>query len=246
MRFFFPANGWRRKVPAIGAFLIASCLLSSISSARVFRLLGPAKTPEVNDGRHGWETAYKTTMTVNGRPTEVRLYSARHSEPVVEQLAARFQELGAKVSVSRTPDGASGVAVWPDQKEARFLVLSPKSEPRHLFFVFYPEPGTSPEAAPFPVPKYAGGTVQYTVSNDKTGTFFSSISSMADSSELHTFYATEMAADGWELTMPALVSDGGVSGMAVYQKGKKVCYVQAVNRPGRANMLTLLVKSGKL
>lgn len=236
----------RWKTPLIGALALLMCAAVPPAAAKVFRFLGPSKVPELNDGRFGWDSAYKTRMTVNGQPSDVRIYSARYSTPVLDQLKTRFEELGAEVELLQGPGGATGKAVWPDGKEARVLVLSPESEPRHLMFVFYPEPGAKPAAAQFPVPRYQGGDVEYTVSNDETGTFFAQLSTMADATEVHSFYAASLAAEGWKLIMPALVRDGTISGMAVYEKGKDVCYVQAVNRPGRSNAVTLLVKGGKL
>lgn len=237
---------WRWEAPLIGAFLFVACGPVPSATAKVFRFLGPAKNPELNNGRYGWESAYKTQMTVNGRPSEVRLYSARFDDPVLDQLKTRFEEQGAKVALVQTPGGATGVALWPDGKEARFLVLSPATEPRQLIFVFYPELGSSPKNVRLPVSKYPGSTTEFTVSNDETKTFFASFSTMASATELHTFHASALAAEGWKLLTPALVRDGSISGMAVFQKGKKVCYVQAVNRPGRLNTVTLLVKGGKL
>ena len=124
--------------------------------------------------------------------------------------------------------------------------LSPASEPRHLIFVFEPELGSSPEGVRLPVPTPPGGEVEFTASNDETKTFFATIATLADSTVSHTFYASALSAEGWTMLTPAVVRDGSVSGMAIYQKGKKVCYVQAVNRPGRSNAVTLLVKGGKL
>jgi hypothetical protein len=235
----------RLKLPKIGTLLIAAAVLAVPVSARVFRWLGPAATSELNNGMYPWEDAYQTTMTVNGRKTEMRLYSVRFSQPAVEQLRSRFEAMGATVSMAETAEGATGVAKWPD-KEARFLVLSPPSEPRHLIFVFYPEPGSSPGAVVFPVPKYERGEVEYTISNDKTGTFSATLATYDSATQVHLYYAGRMAAEGWNVGAPALVRNGTTTGMAVYVKGKKVCYIQAVDRSGQSNMVTLLVKGGKL
>lgn len=220
-------------------------VLVAVAPAEIFRRLGPARVPELNNGLYRWENAYRTTMTINGRPSEMRLYSVRFSEPVVDQLVSRFEALGAKVTVGRSVGGAAGVASWPD-KEARFLVISPEGEPRHLVFVFYPQPGSKPASVDFPVPKYTGGKVEYTVSDDDTGTFFATISTLDSATAIHSYYTSAMAAEGWSQVSPPVVAGGRVSGMALYRKNKKICYVQAVDRPGRGNMVTLLVKGGKL
>lgn len=232
--------------PIVGAGLLALLVLVVPVSGRVFRSLGPTKVPELNNGLYPWENAYQTTMTVNGKPTEMRLYSVRFSQPVVEQLKGRFEDLGAAVVLNETPDGATGMAKWPDGQEARFLVLSPASEPRHLVFVFYPEPGSNQDEVRFPVPKYDRGTVESTVSNEKTDTFSATLSTPDSATQVHSFYASRMAAEGWTLVAPATVGNGTIGGMAVFMKRSQVCYVQSTDKPGQPNMVTLLVKGGRL
>ena len=60
---------------------------------------------------------------------------------LVEQLRERFESTGAIVEINETATGATGVVRWPDDREARVLVTSPETEPRHLIFIFYPDPG---------------------------------------------------------------------------------------------------------
>lgn len=225
--------------------VLAAAIVAVPVAGKVYRALGPDRTPELNNGLYRWDNAYETSMTVNGRKSNVRLYSVRYTEPVLEQLRSRFEEMGARVSITRGTGGATGVAIWPDH-EARFLVLSPGSEPRHMVFVFYPEPGAAPGDIHFPVPRYEGGVVESTVSNDRTGVFSATISTGDSSTQVHDYYAARMTAEGWRRLAPPTVADGKVSGMAVYEKGSRVCFVQAVDRPGQSGMITLLVKGGKL
>lgn len=222
----------------------AAVLAAGISQAKVFRGLGPAPD-ELTHGTLPWENATRTKMTVNGRPAMMHVYSARYTEPVVEQLRARFEALGAKVMILRSRDGATGTAKWPD-REARFLVLAPHTEPRKTIIVYYTQPGQKPVEVRFPVPEYVRGKIATTISDDDTGTFLATIQTPDSATQIHDFYARALPADGWQMVVPATVHNGTIRGLAAYQKKKKICYVQATDRPGELNMITLLVKRGAL
>ncbi len=236
-----------RKSKISYAAALALCIIAMAApspQAKVFRGLGPAPD-ELNNGSLPWENAVRTKMTVNGKSVMVHIYSARYTEPVVEQLRARFQALGAKVTIMESRDGATGVAKWPD-REARFLVLAPHTEPRKHIVVYYPQPSGTPKKVRFPVPEYARGKTTTTISDDDTGTFLAMIQTPDSATDVHAFYARSLQAEGWEMVVPATVRNGTVRGMAAYQKKKKVCYVQATDRPDKLNMVTLLVKGGAL
>ena len=216
------------------------------ASAEVFQTTGRiGGGMALNAGMPRWQNAYETTMVVNGRKNAVQLYSIRYTEPALDQLVQRFKDLGAEVSVVPGSGGATGIARWPD-REARFLVLSPSSEPRHLVFVFYPDPGALPEPVRFPVSKYPGASVLQTVSDEKTDIFVATLSSPDSSAQVHDYYVEKMAAEGWSRILPAVVSDGTVRGLATYVKGTKVFYVQAESQDGGPSSITLLVKGKKL
>lgn len=225
---------------------ICGIILVTVVSAEVFRTnpVG-ASALKLNNGVYRWENAYTTTMTVNGRKSDVELYSVHIAEPVLAQLKDRFEQMGASVSITPGPDGATGIARWP-AREARFLVLSPPEIDRQLVFVFYPELGTVPNPVNFPVPKYRDAAVFQTISDDESGMFLATLSTMDEAAGVHRFYAEQMAAEGWIQMAAAPAINGAPSGMAVYVRGTEVCYVQAVDRLGRDNMITLLVKGGKL
>jgi hypothetical protein len=220
------------------------CLTCWTVHAKVFRW-GQKAPDELNNGSLPWDNAYRVNMTVNGKPTRMHVYSARHSEPVLHQLTTRFEALGARVRATRSQDGATGVAQWPD-RSASFIILSPDNEPNQTVMVYFPDPDARVEQVTFPVPEYTRAKRVTTISDDDTATFMATSETSDSATEIHDYYLRSMKGDGWELRSPALVKNGTVSGMAVYQKGKKICYVQAVDRQGRPNMVTLLVKGGAL
>jgi hypothetical protein len=227
-----------------GFFLLVLLLAGVSPQAKVFRGLGVAPD-ELNNGNLPWETATRTKMTVNGHPAQVHIYTARYSEPVVKQLRARFEALGAKVTLFKSRDGATGVAKWPD-REARFIVLAPHTEPRKFILVYYTQPNAKKKHVRFPVPQYTRGTTLTTISDDDTGTFLATIQTADSATDVHTFYARQLLANGWKMVVPATVHNGTIRGMAAYQKKKKICYVQASDYSGKLNMITLLVKRGTL
>lgn len=233
------SNVWKTVV-----LLSISALVVFPVSGKVFRLFGSGGEDAFQNGSLPWDTAYKTEMTVNGRPATVNVYSARHSEPVVKQLKSRFEQLGATVQVARNENGASGRAVWAD-RTVGFLVVKPPTEPVQQIFIYEPT-GQQGRAAAMPVPEFSRAKVRSTITDDETGTYTATLQTAASCTEVHTFYAGALQAEGWEMVAPALVKDGRISGMAVYQKKRKICYVQAVDRVGGLNLITLLVKGGAL
>lgn len=224
--------------------LSVSLLLVFPVSGKVFRLFGGGGEDAFQNGSLPWDTAYQTEMTVNGRPAVVSVYSARHSEPAVNQLKSRFEQLGATVQLARSDGGASGRAVWPD-RSVGFLVVKPPKEPAQQIFIYEPT-GRQERAAKMPVPEFNRAKVRNTITDDETGTYLATLQTAASCTEVHSFYAGALQAEGWEIVAPALIKDGRVSGMAVYQKKRKICYVQAVDRVGGLNLITLLVKGGAL
>lgn len=239
----------KRKYGRLGVWLMAVLFAGTLpASGRVFQLFGGNGGSDGKDAFHNdslpWSKAYITKMNVNGRPAKMRLYSARYSEPVVNQLVARFKEMGAEVKVSRTEGGATGRAVFSD-RTVSFIVLSPPKEPTQQIFLYEPT-GEEGKVAKFPVPKYNRATVRTTISDDQVGTWLATFDTASSATETHVFYAEAMTAAGWKMVAPALIKDGTVTGMAVYERKSQVCYVQATDRVGGANMITLLVKGGAL
>ncbi len=223
-------RGWK---PILLALLVG--ILAA--DGRVFRALG-VRAGQLNTAGLPLEFAYRTTMAVDGRRTEVHVYSARFNEPVVEQLRDQFEQQGFKAVFQETADGAFGVAKG-DGREARILVLSPDSQPNQMVFLFYPEVGNSGKSR-FPIPGYPGGKMGRTVLDEDTHTICTTLETMDSAEQVHSFYAGVLAANGWKPTIPR------AGGMAVFRKRNQVCCILAKGRPGEPNRVTLLVKGGGL
>jgi hypothetical protein len=223
---------------------VLSCITFPVSG-KVFRLFGGG---EGNDsflnGSLPWDYAYETQMTVSGRPATMRVYSARFSEPVVQQLKSRFEQLGATVEINPSEMGATGRAIFPDQTIS-FLILKPPQEPTQQIFIYEPT-GEQQRAEKMPVPDFNRATIRSVITDDETGTYLATLDTSASSTEAHSFYGKALQAEGWKMVAPGLIKNGRISGMAVYEKNSKVCYVQAVDRVDGPNMITLLVKGGTL
>jgi hypothetical protein len=221
--------------------LLAVC--AAIASARVFQIIGDVGH-ELNVAGLAWDTAYETRMTVNGKKTRMKLYSARYTEPVLEQLRGRFERQGAVVKMTSTQDGASGVAKWAD-REARFLVVSPRTEPRHLIFVFYPEPG--PDIQPPPaLPVYPGAERVSDVSNDKTGGVYLALRTNDSAGQVLTYYRALLESRGWAASIAPISRTGGEAGMLVYRKKKQTCFLQVSGIAGEPVLITMLVMGNSI
>ena len=224
-------------------FILLIALLggSFVATGRVFQAIG-VQSGRLNTVGLPWEFAYKTTMEVNGRRNDLRVYSARFSEPVMEQLRDQFERQGAKVSFHETSEGAQGMAKW-ENHEARILVLSPSSQPNQMIFIFYPEAGKSAAPARLPIPEYPGGFSRKTVLNEGTGSICVTLKTEDAPEQVQSFYAGALAAHGWASIIPP---SNGASRMAIYQKRERICTVLATRRSDGLNRVTVLVKGGGL
>ncbi len=223
--------------------LLLGSLVPGVSPGRVFRSAG-VRGGQLNTAGLPWEFAYHTTMSVNGRRNAVYVYSARFHEPVEEQLKSQFERQGATVVLHRTPDGATGLAKWPD-REARILVLSPDSQPNQMVFLFYPEALRSGETH-FPIPEYPGAKMGSTTLDEETKTFCATLETTDSIEQIHTFYAGVLAANGWSPALPWNRSGEALSRMALFHKHEKMCCILATNKPDGFRRVTVLVKGGGL
>jgi hypothetical protein len=223
--------------------LVFGCVASTVQ-ASVFRLDGKAWSGWMPTGGLPWEKAYETDMVVDGKTVSLHLYSARYSEPVLEQLKSALAAVGAEMAFSTTQTGISGIAHKGDY-ELRVLVASPAGEPRHLVFLTYANPA---EARPMkePVPRYPNSRKLTATQNLSTGTDYLSLTTTDTAYQLHDFYEQKLLADGWNRVTPPAHIREGATGMVVYQRKDKVCYIQVRQNKGLSSTLTILVKKGTM
>ncbi|MDF7807714.1 hypothetical protein P4E94_09720 [Pontiellaceae bacterium B12219] len=223
---------------------IALCAAPLLCNAKVWRVVGEYHG-RINPTGLPWTKAYQTRMSVNGRQSDLVMYTARYTEPVIEQIRRQFEMQGATVNVRSTLEGAIGIAKWEDAV-AKFLIISSPQMPTHFMFFTYPDKGMEIKVPKLPVPSYGNGERLSIVEDLDTSTIVATYKTYDTSTEVHSYYATQLKSNGWEMVLPARVHSGSVSGVAIYQKKKKICYVQAVDRGDGPNMITLLVKGGTL
>ncbi|VGO17102.1 hypothetical protein PDESU_05697 [Pontiella desulfatans] len=211
------------------------------AKGRVFR------AREVGEGRLNaaglpWQSAYKTSMEINGQQNDLRVYSAHRDEPMIDQLKDQFERQGAKVALHETRDGAQGIAKFGN-RTVRILVLAPARQANQLAFLFYPEPGRAAAPSRLPVPEFPGALGGNTVVNEATGSICRSAKTEVAPDQVQAFYAGVLSADGWSTLIPPARGD---SRMAVYRKGERICTIMASRRRDGSNRVTVLVKGGRL
>jgi hypothetical protein len=212
--------------------------------ASVFRMEGKAWSGWMPTGGLPWEKAYETDMVVDGKTVSLHLYSARYTEPVLEQLKSALAAVGAEMTFSTTQTGITGIARKGDY-ELRVLVASPAGEPRHLVFLTYANPN---ESRPMkdPVVRYPNSRKLTATQNLSTGTDYLSLSTTDTAYQVHDFYEQQLLSDGWNRMTPPAVIREGATGMVVYQRKKKVCYIQVRQGKGISSTITILVKNGTM
>lgn len=226
----------------LGLVLLLVAVLVVPVSARVFQLFGHDSLLEEVDTGLDWGQPYQAQMKVNGRQALMWLYAVRSSVPAVAQLRQRLEQMGAAVTVAKSEDGATGVGRWPDGRQVSFIVMTSSARPQQQIFIYQPE-GEKKSQEPS-LPRgwgYPQGTPKTLISNEETGTWMATLESSEAPVTIQSYYAGVLTASGWEqLAAPAL-RNGRCTGMAVYQKKGRVCFVQASEQAGR-NLVTLLVK----
>jgi hypothetical protein len=223
---------------AIGAFLMP--LL--VAHASVFSLSGDSWNGWVPTDGLPWEKAYETEMVVDGQRLMLHLYSARYTEPVIEQLKRRFAAAGATMKYTATADGMTGFG-RKGALEVRVLVSSSETEPRHLIFLTYRNPNAR-RPIKDPVALYPHAKKVSSVANLGTGTVYLSLRTHDTPMQVHEFYERTMAAEGWVRMTPTMAERGGTTGMAVFQRKKKVCFIQVRQGRGISANISILVKKG--
>ncbi len=226
----------------VAIFLVM--MLSGMVSAKVWRVVGELHG-RINVNGLPWTKAYQTRMNVNGKCSDLVMYTARYTEPVVDQIKLQLEMQGAKVQVRGSAEGVVGLARWPDC-EAKFLVVSAPSQPTHFIFFTYPDPSFLQTKPKLKVPEYINGVLRNIVEDEDTRTVFASFDTNDPGSQIHLFYGKALRAKGWELVVPAVFQNGQASGVSVYQKNNDLCYVQVSERKGASNLISLLVKGGEL
>ena len=225
----------RRSVQTVLAIaaLLAGLIPGSVDG-RVFRTGGNPKG-RLNAVGLPWRQAYQTTMQIDGRRTDVVVYSARETEPVALQLKAQFELQGATVKLGYDASGgAMGTARWTGG-EARILIMKAGSEPKKLVYLFYPEADES--AAPeSPVPEYPRGTITHVVGNMESGSSCTTATTLDSAEQVHRHYQEVMAREGWSPLLPL------TSGMACFHKGEKTCCILTGHRESGETTVTLLVR----
>lgn len=228
---------WRK-----GILLMCAALVPLMVCARIFR------TVNVDDGQLNvaglpWETAYQTTMKINGERRALKVYSSRDEVSMVTQLAQQFEAQGASVTITPVNGMMLGVARGGGY-DARFAVVTSPSLPNQLAFVFYPEKGSGKGAVE--VPAYPQALSKKSVENEQTKTSTHSFKTRDAAEQVQSYYAALLHAGGWKVLVPARLSSPQAGSMALYQKRSKVCCVSVKPSAGGMNAVTVLVKGGSL
>lgn len=231
-------------IPArIRAIALAAFLMPLfVAHASVFSLSGESWNGWVPTDGLPWDKAYETEMVVDEQRLQLHLYSARYTEPVVEQLKNRLAAAGATMEYTATADGMTGFG-RKGELEVRVLVSSSETEPRHLIFLSYRNPNHR-RPIKDPVALYPHAKKVSSVANLGTGTVYLSLRTQDTPMQVQEFYERTLAAAGWVRMTPAMAEKGGATGMAVFQRKKKVCFIQVRQERGISASISILVKKG--
>lgn len=214
------------------------------ANASVFSLEGPSWNGWVPLDGLGWEKAYETEMIVNGKRTMLHLYCTRYTEPVLTQLESRLGAMGATLKFTATGDGFAGAA-WSGNREVKVLVSTPKGEPRHMIFLTYPDPNGRTTLKD-PIDLYPGSKTSSSVANIKTGTHYLSLKTSDTPTQVQLYYERLLEEGGWKRMTPSVFGRGEVNGMAIFEKKRKVCYIQVRQTKVLSSTITILVKKGTM
>jgi hypothetical protein len=201
-------------------------------------VLGPKWSGWVPVGRLPWDKAYETEMRVNGKRTELHVYTARYDQPVEAQLKQVLESIGSEVRSAAA--GGAGVAAL-NGYEVSYLVSAPPSEPVKFIFLSYRDPrGTA--VPDFPVALYPNGEVVSTVADSRTQAEYASIETRDTSTEVHEFYRHLLMSEGWQQIRPCTVSGGESKGLAIYGKREKLCFIDVVPNKNFYSTVSVLVQ----
>ncbi|GEM_PF-2487026 len=231
----------------LAVWVIGSVCGGVPAAARVFMRWGRADTQRVTPTESGWQQGQTGPVHVNGRTYDLQVYAARGSaRQALEQFRRMYREREADVQLWPGGEMHAGWAVWPD-RFTRALVVSPRHWPHPLVFLVHsrqPAAAAAPPAAPADLPVYPGARPGSQVTRPETGVTAAFWRTPDAPREVLAFYDQALGAAGWT---PFFVDTAGRRAdgpLAVYTKGRRLCYVQV--SPVRAvpgeQMITVLIK----
>lgn len=210
------------------------------AGASVFRILGRTWSGWVPTGSLPWEKAYEAEMVVNGKRTELHVFTARYNQPVEEQLKQTLESVGADFNTSAV--GSAGIATLNDYSVS-YMISAPPSEPVKFIFLSYTDPaGSVPQH--FPVELYSNGEVLSIVSNVGSRSECATVRTSDTPVEVHEFYRQLLLSQGWAQVKPSHAAYDERTDMAVYRKKEKICFIDVVPGENISSTITVLVENG--
>jgi len=191
----------------------------------------------------GGRLAYQADVTVNGGDGQLAVfYFDETIDRVVPGLASAFD-------LPRARPNARSMwrATFPakDTTIALLVIDLPESD-RVIVFAFEQKdagPATTPENTPM-LPAYPAAEPLFSSRDHRAGMSLGVSRTGAPPSAVHEFYASQLAADGWLVAIPARTrAAAGRRSIDIYLRGDEICCVQALREEDATTTISLLYKS---
>jgi hypothetical protein len=216
------------------------------AQARVFFRWG-ARDPSARAlAEAGGRLAYQSKVRINNGAGDLSVFGFEASlDDVARDLRRLF---GLPPSAFAGGSFATANAT-SEGRHLRFILLQPSSRVQTLVFKIEQSAEEHRASGQPPtghllteVPPFPGSVPSFYMLDDSTSTAIAIASTTAAAGEVHDFYRSRLAAEGWQ---PALPGTAGptAGGAVVYLRGPEICCCYAdTGRDGGATRITLLHK----
>ena len=216
-----------RASPAASACAFLLLLAIPSAEARVFLRTGGAGSGIVDPGAFGWDTAYQTSMSINGGRAELATWSAPEAlSTAVKRLREACQRRNVAALFFASGDLAWGLASG-DGRVVRFLLTASGGGRQSLVFAVDQSADDYRLSAQRPtshllreVPPFPQSTPDLYVADDGTATAVEISRSPVEPQQIRAHYESALPAAGWALAPPQRV---GSASAAVYVKDNQLC-----------------------
>ncbi len=231
----------------LSVILIVLALLAwnSPAGADVFWRWRTGSGRSVLENTPGWQRVYRSTLRINGGRAQLEVLQCQAPlAAVMARLQNAFPAARPDAAFLRGESGVRGLVVTGDTV-TRFLALDLGAPDETVLFALtqsaadytlslQPPPAGALES----VPAYPGSTATAFLADEETTAQLFLFSAGAPAEDVRSFYAAAFDHAGYR----RIAAGGGLTDLALYQKGPELCCLLIRDAPPQACAITVLHK----
>jgi hypothetical protein len=228
--------------------MLAVAVFSAVppAHARVFFRWGARDSDVRALTESGGRLAFQSKVRINNGGGGLSVFGF---EAAIEDVARDMRRLYGLPPTALTGGSFTSAEAVADGRHLRLILLRPGSRVQTLLFRIeqsaedHRASGQPPQTHLLTeVPPFPGSLPSFYMLDASTSTSIAIAATTASAAEVHAFYRSSLAADGWQPALPGM-GPAPAPGAVVYLRGPEICCCYAdTGRDGGATRITLLHK----